>query len=172
MSRLQQAYELGEYGHRNNLMYDIKKPYFDYCKEMVELAKIFTDDEEILCSLYCHGLLETNSLSEENISNILGDNITYILKELLEVFNAKNDKEYLSTIDKLSVKAQTVLCFITAIQSINILKDCRFYIHSYIRKAETDLNILTKVNEEVIKITKNIIDMCCLELEFDRLKHN
>lgn len=170
MNVLQQAYELGEYGHRDNLLFDNKKPYFHYCKEMVELAKTYTDDEEILCALYCHGLLENNSLSEENINNVLGNNITFILKEMLEVFKAENEQEYLSILSKTSNKTQTAICFITAVRSINLLKDSSPIIHSYIRKAELDLNILSRADEEVLKLAKNVVDMCCLEIEFDKVK--
>ncbi len=163
---LRKAYELAEYGHRDQKRKYTGEPYITHCDEVVRIAKMFINDEILLAALYCHDLLEDTSISKDTILAILGQEVLDIVIELTQiskpedgnrVVRKKIDRDFLSTVSK---RAQIGKCFdlISNAESITT-HDPKFAL-TFLKEADEILEVLTKVDKDILNITKSFIDSC------------
>ena len=163
---LKKAYELADYGHKDQKRKYTGEPYINHCEEAVSIAKHFTDDEILLSALYCHDLLEDTTIKEETILNVLGQEVLDIVIELTQVskpedgnraVRKKIDIDFLSTVSK---RAQTAKCFDLISNCESITTHDRKFALVYLKETDEILNVLTKVDKHILDMIKGYIDMC------------
>lgn len=176
MNMLNDAATLSEYGHREQKRKYTNEPYFIHCEEVVNLAKMFIDDTNLLCALYCHDLLEDTNISKELIRDVLGQEVLSLVEELTDISKPEDgnrsirkeiDRQHLAI---ASDKAQTGKCFDIISNTISITKHDKKFALIYLKEIDSVLDILVRADKEIVDIAKGVVDMCWMDLEYDKLK--
>lgn len=163
---IRKAYDLAEYGHKDQKRKYTGEPYFNHCKEVVRIAEQFTNDEVLLSALYCHDLLEDTTISKEIILNILGQEVLDIVMELTEVskpedsdrnIRKKMDRDFLATVSK---KAQTGKCFDIISNASSIAEHDINFAKVYLCEMIELLKVLTKVDIYILDVVSSFVINC------------
>ena len=85
------------------------QPYSYHLERVLIFAKMFTDDEDVLCAAYGHDLIEDTTVTKKTIENIFGHQVAELIWRVTDEDGVNRSERKTKTLPKTGAHQNAVL---------------------------------------------------------------